>query len=79
VEADDDDNLFSLTVSRAGDFSVTEIVILQGPASGNNDKLSGDFSADPPVFVPEPATMAIMGSGLVGLGVSRVRRRGTQG
>jgi hypothetical protein len=67
-----------VTMSQAGDFSITEVITLSGPQSAIQARLSGSFAADPPVYASEPATFALLGSGMIPLlvcGVLRSRPR----
>jgi hypothetical protein len=71
----DSGDFIPVTMSPSGDFSVTEVITLTGPISATQNRLSGSFTADPPVYVPEPVTLAILGSGLAGIGATRLKRR----
>lgn len=73
----DSTDFVPVAMSTAGDFSITEVITLSGPKSAIQARLSGSFAADPPVYAPEPTTLVLFGSGVVGwqLLVSRARGR----
>jgi hypothetical protein len=64
------DGTFSLTSAFSGPFSLTEEIIVTATAAGA--KLSSDDS----VSVPEPMSLALLGSGVFGLGMIRRRQNG---
>ena len=63
-------------MTSAGDFSVTELYTVQLGTNTTTTGLSDQMTADPPVYSPEPGTLAILGTGMAGLGLARARRRG---
>jgi hypothetical protein len=61
---------FSLTTPLSGPYSITEEIVLTATAGG------GNLSSDDSVSVPEPMSLALLGSGVFGLGMIRRRRNG---
>jgi len=71
-----DSGPLSIVMTSAGDFSVTELYTVQLGTNTTTTGLSDQMTADPPVYSPEPGTLAILGTGMAGLGLARARRRG---
>nr|WP_294552110.1 PEP-CTERM sorting domain-containing protein [uncultured Rhodopila sp.] len=48
--------------------------IVDGTFASFASSVSGTFSADPPLTTPEPSSLALLGAGLFGVGMLRLRR-----
>jgi hypothetical protein len=62
-------------MSPAGDFSITESITINLSSNNTVTNIEGQFSSETPIYAPEPATLLVLGSGLLGLRLARSRRR----